>query len=135
MKRECSKRPSGGGGGGAGGRSAPFTCGHCGRSSHLKDWCFDLHPELRSDRPQVRPPGGRGGAGPVEGRRATTAAPVPTNTATMAATIEELEQRIASMAVARPRSASEQVLPRAMEEDQMTIPSWLALHTWRLQLR
>ncbi|CAM6082310.1 unnamed protein product [Calypogeia fissa] len=106
MRRDCPKQSSGGGGGGVGVRSAPFTCGHCGRTGHGKDRCFDLHPELRSERSHGRPQGGRAGSGPAEGRGATVAAPLSDTTATMAARIEELEQRIASMAVARPRSSS-----------------------------
>ncbi|CAM6111262.1 unnamed protein product [Calypogeia fissa] len=108
MKKDCPKRSSAGrgGGGGAGARSAPFTCGHCGWVGHGRDRCFELHPEMRLERPQVRPLGGRGAAGPAGGRSATAAAPLSTTTATMAARIEELEQRIASMAVAHPRSGS-----------------------------
>ncbi|CAM6103417.1 unnamed protein product [Calypogeia fissa] len=93
MKRDCPKRSSAGrgGDGGAGARSVPFTYGHYGRVSHGRDRCFELHPEMRSERPQVRPSGGRGAAGPAGGRGATAAAPLPTTSASMAAKIEELE--------------------------------------------
>ncbi|CAM6104817.1 unnamed protein product [Calypogeia fissa] len=106
MKRDCPKRSSvgRGGGGGAGARSAPFTCGHYGWVGHGRDRCFELHPEMRSERPQVRPSGGRGAVRPAGGRGATAATPLPTTSASMAARIEELEQRIVSMAVAHPRS-------------------------------
>ncbi|CAM6086366.1 unnamed protein product [Calypogeia fissa] len=93
MKGDCPKRSSAGrrGGGGADARSAPFTCGHCGRPGHGRDRCFKLHPEMRSERPQVRPSGGQDGVGSVEGRGAIGAAPLPTTSTTMAAKIEELE--------------------------------------------
>ncbi|CAM6115133.1 unnamed protein product [Calypogeia fissa] len=100
MKRDCPERSGGGGGGGA--RSASATCDHCRRPGSTKDRCFDLHPELRSEQSRGRPQGGRAGSRAAEGRGAMAAAPLPATTATMAARIEELEQRIASMAVTRP---------------------------------
>ena len=70
--------------------------------------CFDLHPELRSGRGRGGAvQGGRGGRGRGGGGRQPVAAPptvpTPTNPTqnAMAARIEQLEQRLASMASAR----------------------------------
>jgi len=93
-----------------GSHSAQVQCDNCGRVGHLRERCFDLYPELKSGRgggrggAAQRGCGGRGGRGGGGGRgtpmvRAPLViTPPPTTQAAMAARIEQLEQRLATMA-------------------------------------
>jgi len=91
-------------------QSAQVQCDNCGRVSHPRERYFDLYPELKSGcgggRGGVaqRGHGGRGGRGGGGGRSTPMAraplviTPPPTTKAAMAARIEQLEQRFATMA-------------------------------------
>jgi hypothetical protein len=83
------------------------SCDHCRRPGHSRDNCFDLHPELRSGkgRGAASTPsaggkagkGGKGGGAPTVSGGSAVTTPTPSADA-MAARIEQLEQRLASMA-------------------------------------
>ncbi|KAH8952462.1 hypothetical protein BDL97_09G086500 [Sphagnum fallax] len=85
-------------------------CDNYGRVGHPRERCFDLYPELRSSRgggrggAAQRGRGGRGGRGGGGGRGTPMVRappliiPPPTIEATMATRIEQLEQRLATMA-------------------------------------
>jgi hypothetical protein len=87
--------------------SAQVQCDNYGQVGHPRERCFDLYPEFRSSHG-----GGRGGRGGGGGRGTPTvgappaATPPPTIKATMAARIEQLEQRLATMASFQYRSHS-----------------------------
>ncbi len=84
--------------------------------SHPRERCFDFYPELRSSRgggrggTTQRGRGGRGGRGGGGGKGTPTvgappdATPPPTTEVAMAARIEQLEQRLATMASFQHRS-------------------------------
>jgi len=96
-----------------GSQSTQVQCDNYGRVGHLCEHCFDLYPELRLGRgggrggPAQRDRGGRGGGG-GRGTPMVRAPPVitppPTTKATMAARIEQLEQRLATMTSFQHRS-------------------------------
>jgi hypothetical protein len=81
-----------------GSQSAQVQCDNCGRVGHPRERCFDLYSELRSGR------GGRGGrsGGGGRGTPMVKAPPLITHPLTieaaMATRIEQLEQRLATMA-------------------------------------
>ncbi len=90
-----------------GSQSAQVQCDNCGRVDHPHERCFDLYPELRSGRggsrggAAQRSRGGRGGGG-GRGTPMVRAPPVitppPTIEVAMGTKIEQLEQRLATMA-------------------------------------
>ncbi len=89
---------------------AQVQCDNCGRVNHPRERYFDLYPELKSGRGGGRggmaqtSPGGRGGRGGGGGRGTPTIGAPPMTTlppmieAAMAARIEQLEQRLVTMA-------------------------------------
>ncbi len=93
-----------------GSQSAQVHCDNYGRVSHPHEHCFDLYPELRLGRgggrggAAQRGRGGRGGKGGGGGRGTSMVrappviTPPPTTEVAMATRIEQLEQRLATMA-------------------------------------
>ncbi len=93
-----------------GSQPAQVQCDNCGRIGHSRERCFDLYLELRSGhgggggRATLRNRDGRGGRGGGGGRGTPTVGAPPVTTppltieAAMAARIEQLEQKLATMA-------------------------------------
>jgi len=88
-------------------QSAQVQCDNYGQVGHPRERCFDLYPELRSGcggghgGAAQRGCGGRGGGGgrstPMV-KASPVITPPPTIKVAMAARIEQLEQRLATMA-------------------------------------
>ncbi|CAM6014680.1 unnamed protein product [Sphagnum balticum] len=86
-----------------GSQSAQVQCDNCGRVGHPRERCFDLCPELRSGRGGAvqRDHGGRGSRGGRSTPMVRTPPMItlpPMTEVVMAARIEQLEQRLATMA-------------------------------------
>jgi hypothetical protein len=80
---------------------AQVECDNCGRVGHLRERCFDLYPELRSCRGGGRGRAaqrGHGGKGTLAVGAPPAAIPPLTTEVAMATRIEQLEQRLATMA-------------------------------------
>jgi len=130
IRRDCPQE-SGGWTLANGSQSAQVQCDNCGRVGHPRECCFDLYPELRSGRgggrggAAQRGHGGRGGRGCGGGRgtpmvRAPPVITPPLTTeAVMAAKIEQLEQRLATMASFQHRSHSKGEAPTSYGGDDL----------------
>ncbi len=90
-------------------QSTQVQCDNCGQVSHPRERCFDLYLELRSGRGGGhggvaqrgrggRSGRGRGGRGTPMVRAPPMITPPPTTEAAMATRIEQLEQRLTTMA-------------------------------------
>ncbi len=110
-----------------GSQLAQVQCDNSGRVSHAHERCFDLYPKLRSGRGGAAQigRGGRGGRGGGGGRGTPTVkgppviTPPPMTKAVMAARIEQLEQRLATMASFQHRSYSRDEAPTSYGGDDL----------------
>ncbi len=105
-------------------QSTQVQCDNCGQVSHPRERCFDLYPKLRSGRGGAaqRGRGGRGGGGgrgtPMV-RAPPLIIPPPTTKAAMATRIEQLEQRLATMASFQHQSHSKGEAPTSYGGDDL----------------
>ncbi len=105
-------------------QSTQVQCDNYGRVGHLCDRCFDFYPELRSGRGGAtqRDRGGRSGGGgkstPTVGAPPATTPPLTTEAA-MVVRIEQLEQRLATMASFQHRSHSGSEAPTSYGGDDL----------------
>ncbi|CAK9271192.1 unnamed protein product [Sphagnum jensenii] len=130
IRRDCPQE-SGGRTLANGSQLAQVQCDNCGRVGHPHERCFDLYPELRSGRGGGRGGaaqkgrGGRGGRGGGGGRGTpmVRAPPVITPPLTtevaMATRIEQLEQRLATMASFQHQSHSRGEAPTSYGGDDL----------------
>ncbi len=127
IRRDCPQE-SGGRTFADGSQSAQIQCDNYGRVGHLRERCFDLYLELRSGRGGGRGGAaqkGRGGRGGGGGRGTLMVmtppviTPPPTTEAAMAARIEQLEQRLATMASFQHRSHSKGEAPTSYGGDDI----------------
>ncbi|KAH8975228.1 hypothetical protein BDL97_01G144200 [Sphagnum fallax] len=114
-----------------GSQSAQVQCDNYGRVGHPRERCFDLYPELRSGRgggrggATQRGRGGRGGRGGGAGRGTPMVrappliTPPPTTEVAMAIRIEQLEQRLATMASFQHQSHSRGEAPTSYGGDDL----------------
>ncbi len=130
IRRDCPQE-SGGRTLADGSQSAQVQCDNYGRVSHPRERCFDLYPELKSSHgggrggAAQRGRGGRGGRGDGGGRGTpmVRAPPLitspPTTKAAMATRIEQLEQRLATMASFQHQSHSRGEAPTSYGGDDL----------------
>ncbi|CAM6076652.1 unnamed protein product [Sphagnum tenellum] len=108
-----------------GSQSAKVQCDNCGRVGHPHERCFDLYPELRLGRrggrggTVQRGRGGRGGRGTPMVRAPPFITPPRTTEVAMATRIEQLEQRLATMASFQHQSHSKGEAPTSYGEDDL----------------
>jgi len=110
-----------------GSQSAQVQCDNYGRVDHFRERCFDLYPELRSGRGGTAQKGrggrgsrgGGGGRGTAMVRAPPVITPPPMTEAAIVARIEQLEQRLTTMASFQHRSHSRGKAPTSYGGDDL----------------